>query len=304
VVQGSFIVIRQEISFEQGSDVIAAGSYPVLRAVRTVLVENPDIAYILIEGHTSLEGNVDYNWDLSNKRARSVFRYLVEQGVNSERLSYRGMGEAISRTAGRRGEIRREDRRVEFRILTRLDPWADTIPDWRGVQPPIPWRQGEEEEKYPHEEEEEAEDEGEGGIELTPEEEVELSDEEKAWRGLRSTEYSGAAQKMQQKTPQQVEKERLEFEAAERSKAKPSWKEQEEGMFDDEDEDQAESDEGEVEGETESDGEVEGETEDDDGDFFEDEEEEEEGKDWVRGRVRERTVDEDYEDSDSEEDSE
>jgi outer membrane protein OmpA-like peptidoglycan-associated protein len=45
-----------------------------------------------IQGHTSKEGNADFNQELSEKRAKSVVDFLVERGVASSRLSYEGKG--------------------------------------------------------------------------------------------------------------------------------------------------------------------------------------------------------------------
>jgi len=142
------IRINKPIQFEKDSDVLLAVSYPILDEVKAILDEHPEIAHVLVEGHASLEGKVRYNWDLSNRRAGSVFRYLVEQGVNSMRLSYRGMGEAVPR--GARGvqeaAVAEEDRRVEFHIVSKLDKWADNIPDWDATRPPVPWQMQESEE--------------------------------------------------------------------------------------------------------------------------------------------------------------
>ena len=133
------IVINAPIEFEQDSDALLESSFPVLQEVRTVLKEHPEIAHVLIEGHASLEGRTAYNWDLSNRRAASVFRWLVESGVSSVRLSYRGMGEAVPRSTRRTARVREEDRRVEFHVVERLDPIFQDLPDWEAEAPPIPW---------------------------------------------------------------------------------------------------------------------------------------------------------------------
>ena len=147
-LEEEIIRINKPIQFAKDSDVILPVSYPILDEVKAILADHPEIAHVLIEGHASLEGNVAYNWDLSNRRAGSVFRYLVEQGLNSMRLSYRGMGEAIPRGARGTEEdaVVEEDRRVEFRIVSKLDKWADTIPDWQAIKPPVPWLMDEGEE--------------------------------------------------------------------------------------------------------------------------------------------------------------
>jgi outer membrane protein OmpA-like peptidoglycan-associated protein len=149
-IVGDRIEIAQEIQFQHDSDVILPDSYWVLVAIQTVLDEHPEVAHLLIEGHASVEGSIEYNWDLSNRRAAAVFRWLVDAGVNSSRLSWRGMGEVIPRGRGhgdaqRHGDVRDMDRRVEFHIVRRLEQWVDETPDWSRDAPPVPWRTPEEE---------------------------------------------------------------------------------------------------------------------------------------------------------------
>jgi len=141
------IVIHAPIEFAYDSDELLPSSLPVLTEVATLLEASPELAHVLVEGHASLEGRTTYNWDLSNRRAASVFRWLVEFGVSSVRLSYRGMGEAVPRDASTGSVLVRErDRRVEFHIVERLDPLLDHVPDWGAEAPPIPWLMDEAEE--------------------------------------------------------------------------------------------------------------------------------------------------------------
>lgn len=48
---------------------------------------------IEIRSHTDSRGNDDYNLKLSDKRAASVVKYLVEHGIDKNRLESKGMGE-------------------------------------------------------------------------------------------------------------------------------------------------------------------------------------------------------------------
>ena len=159
VEEADRIEIKEPIRFEFNSDVLLPDSSPILDQVIAILRERGDIAYLLVEGHASFEGKVDYNWDLSTRRAASVFRYLVEQGVNARRLSYRGMGEAVPLAGGSAEESLAENRRVEFRILHWLDAQKEAIPDWNKNKPPVPWLM--------------TEPEAEGGVPSVPELEVE-----------------------------------------------------------------------------------------------------------------------------------
>jgi len=56
-----------------------------------VLQKNPNM-YIRIEGHTDNIGSMEYNIDLSQKRARAVKNYLVGKGINESRVSIVGFG--------------------------------------------------------------------------------------------------------------------------------------------------------------------------------------------------------------------
>ncbi len=50
--------------------------------------------YFLLEGHTDSVGAAEYNQRLSERRALSVRRYLMqEHGIQSERLEFRGHGQ-------------------------------------------------------------------------------------------------------------------------------------------------------------------------------------------------------------------
>ena len=53
---------------------------------------------------------------LSNRRARAVVTYLIDQGIESERLSYIGYGTTRPIATNDNDEGRQQNRRVEFRI--------------------------------------------------------------------------------------------------------------------------------------------------------------------------------------------
>jgi len=56
-----------------------------------ILQNNPDMK-IRIEGHTDNIGSMDYNIDLSQKRANAVKNYLVGKGIQESRISIVGFG--------------------------------------------------------------------------------------------------------------------------------------------------------------------------------------------------------------------
>jgi outer membrane protein OmpA-like peptidoglycan-associated protein len=48
---------------------------------------------LLVEGHTDSSGSDEYNLELSNKRAKTVEKSLIDNKVAAERISARGFGE-------------------------------------------------------------------------------------------------------------------------------------------------------------------------------------------------------------------
>lgn len=140
-VEGERIVIRDPIQFEFDTERLLPESLPVLSQVSGILRDNPQIAHLVIEGHASEEGSDAYNYDLSIRRARSVWEQLVRGGVHLDRLSYRGMGEVMPAAVGSATDLAEGElaasRRVEFHIVSQLHP-LDPVPPHRDV-PRAPW---------------------------------------------------------------------------------------------------------------------------------------------------------------------
>jgi peptidoglycan-associated lipoprotein len=60
------------------------------------LSDNPNITIELMS-HTDSRDTEAYNQDLSQKRAQVVVQYLIDKGIETERLSARGYGESTPR---------------------------------------------------------------------------------------------------------------------------------------------------------------------------------------------------------------
>lgn len=127
------IYIRDAIQFEVGTDTILSFSKPTLDSVAQIINADIKIGHLVIEGHASEEGEFRYNYDLSNLRARAVYRALVEAGVHPDRMSYRGFGEALPKFTGTDEESLAKNRRVEFHII-RQDPPEGPLPPLRDIK--------------------------------------------------------------------------------------------------------------------------------------------------------------------------
>jgi len=83
--------------------------------VATILNQFPEMN-VQVEGHTDNIGAPEYNLDLSQRRARAVYDFLVSQNVPPERLSVEGYG--MTRPVADNGteEGRQRNRRVDLVI--------------------------------------------------------------------------------------------------------------------------------------------------------------------------------------------
>jgi len=87
----------------------------VLDQLIEFLSENPVIC-IQIQGHTDNIGNDADNLKLSDNRARSVYNYLVQKGINATRLTYKGFGKTVPVAGNDTEEGRAKNRRTVFVI--------------------------------------------------------------------------------------------------------------------------------------------------------------------------------------------
>lgn len=66
-----------------------------------MLNENPDVK-VELGAHTDRWGPAKYNEGLSERRAKSVVDYLIEAGIDPERLSWQGYGKTVPKTVTKR----------------------------------------------------------------------------------------------------------------------------------------------------------------------------------------------------------
>ncbi len=73
---------------------------------------------IVISGHTDSKGSNSYNDSLALKRADAVKKFLIEQGINAQRITTTTYGETVPASNNTSEEGRQMNRRAEIRILT------------------------------------------------------------------------------------------------------------------------------------------------------------------------------------------
>ena len=65
----------------------------ILNKVAQFLIDNNE-KNLQINGHADERGTEKYNMKLSKRRANSVYKYLIDQGVDKTRLSIKAFGES------------------------------------------------------------------------------------------------------------------------------------------------------------------------------------------------------------------
>lgn len=91
-------------------------SFVELDRVVKLLRENPSIE-IEMSAHTDSHGSDEYNFKLSDNRARSVMEYIIAKGIGTHRIVSKGYGETKPEVPNDTDENRQLNRRVEFTIL-------------------------------------------------------------------------------------------------------------------------------------------------------------------------------------------
>lgn len=106
----------KDLQFEVGTAEIQSAYYEDLGRVVGILKQNPGIE-VEIQGHTDSQGAEAMNRELSERRAKAVRDYLVENGVDSARLRYKGYGESNPVASNDTAEGRAQNRRVELKPI-------------------------------------------------------------------------------------------------------------------------------------------------------------------------------------------
>ncbi len=120
-VRDNAIVINEKIQFDVNKATIREESHSLLKEIGDTIKENKHIKKISIEGHASAEGDDRKNMKLSDARAKSVMKYLIDnEGIPKEMLTAKGFGETKPIADNETEDGREKNRRVEF-IITEQD---------------------------------------------------------------------------------------------------------------------------------------------------------------------------------------
>lgn len=116
-IEGKTICAIDLINFEFGKSELNAVSREYLDKIAAMILRSN--ASIKVKGHTDNVGTEEFNMDLSQKRAKAVYDYLLKKGISASKLSYSYYGMSRPIASNDTEEGRMMNRRVEFEILNK-----------------------------------------------------------------------------------------------------------------------------------------------------------------------------------------
>jgi outer membrane protein OmpA-like peptidoglycan-associated protein len=117
-------IILHNLNFYGGRHIILPQSQPILSELLEALRTNPSVA-IEIQGHICCSPgagdglDIDtHTYNLSVTRAREIYSYLINNGINVSRLSYKGFAHSMPLVYPEDTEEKRAtNRRVEIKVI-------------------------------------------------------------------------------------------------------------------------------------------------------------------------------------------
>jgi outer membrane protein OmpA-like peptidoglycan-associated protein len=112
------IVHMDGITFQGSSDELSPGFELPLQELFDFLSENPEVI-IEVGGHTNGIALDDFYAKLAKARAKKVANWLIEEGIASERVQYKGYSKRKKLASDSTQEGRNQNQRIEVTILKR-----------------------------------------------------------------------------------------------------------------------------------------------------------------------------------------
>ncbi|MFN8134607.1 MAG: OmpA family protein [Bacteroidales bacterium] len=117
VAIGEKVVLRN-IFFDTDKYNLLPDSKAELGKLVIFLQKNPALK-IEIGGHADNEGSDAHNITLSQNRAKAVYDFLVLNGIQATRLTYKGYGESTPIDSNQTPDGRAKNRRTEFKVISK-----------------------------------------------------------------------------------------------------------------------------------------------------------------------------------------
>lgn len=133
------VKILEQVQFDFGKATIRAASNALLDEVAQVLKDREEVLKLEVQGHTDNIGNGPFNKKLSQDRANSVMKALIQRGIAAERLFATGYGFDKPIGDNKTDEGRQMNRRVQFIVTEKRPvPVTTTKQGAAPAGPPVP----------------------------------------------------------------------------------------------------------------------------------------------------------------------
>jgi OOP family OmpA-OmpF porin len=107
-------IIGKSVEFEKGKDSLTEPGKMTLEELVPIFQKSTD--HFEISGHTDNVGSEANNASLSLRRAQTVKKYLVEKGLDGNRLTPAGYGQNVPVADNATAEGKQRNRRIEFQL--------------------------------------------------------------------------------------------------------------------------------------------------------------------------------------------
>ncbi len=112
-------LLHAVVQFAFGGHTLSSAARDILDQTLRISREHPDTE-IQVDGHTDSRGSEDYNYRLSERRARTIAALLEAEGIPPGRIQVRGHGPSQPLDLRNSAAARAKNRRVEITIRSRL----------------------------------------------------------------------------------------------------------------------------------------------------------------------------------------
>lgn len=115
-IAGGQKIVLNNVFFDTDKFNLKDESRAELNKLTDFMTQNPTVS-LEIGGHTDNQGSAAHNQQLSENRANAVLRFLVDQGITSDRLSAKGYGQDEPIATNDTAEGRALNRRTEVKVI-------------------------------------------------------------------------------------------------------------------------------------------------------------------------------------------
>lgn len=113
-IENGKLVLNKAVTFKTGNDELTDEGKEALAQVKEFLIQKDYITTLRVEGHSDNSGTETANQSLTEKRAFTVCKWLIENGIDCKRLIAVGFGSIKPIASNDTPADKAQNRRIEF----------------------------------------------------------------------------------------------------------------------------------------------------------------------------------------------